>query len=89
MGSDAQNRSYIENEVQLIRDNCSDEVTKAIDLMREMGLRIKGAVNERVEHFVPNERGIGWCLTIEKGTGITKGGRFRQVDVPQRLRTTT
>ncbi|WP_193767237.1 hypothetical protein [Lysinibacillus parviboronicapiens] len=46
-------------------------------------------MNERVEHFVPNERGIGWCLTIEKGTGITKGGRFRQVDVPQRLRTTT
>jgi len=25
------------------------------------------------------DRGIGWCLTIEKG------GRFRQVDVPERL----
>ncbi|PJO43430.1 tyrosine-type recombinase/integrase [Lysinibacillus xylanilyticus] len=85
VGSDAKNRSYTEEEVQLIRENCSDEVTKAVELMREMGLRIKEAVNVRVEHFVPNDRGIGWCLTIEKGTGITKGGRFRQVDVPQRL----
>jgi len=84
-GSDAKNRSYTDEEVQLIRENCSYEVTKAVDLMREMGLRIKEAVNVRVEHFVPNDRGIGWCLTIEKGTGITKGGRFRQVDVPQRL----
>lgn len=84
-GSDVQNRSYTKNEVQLIRENCSDEVQKAVDLMHELGLRVKEAVNVRVEHFVPNSKGNGWCLSIDKGTGITKGGRFRQVDVPQRL----
>lgn len=84
-GSDAKNRSYTDAEMQLIREKCSDEVTKAVDLMREMGLRVKEAVNVRVEHFVPNDIGTGWCLNIEKGTGITKGGRFRQVNVPQSL----
>lgn len=84
-GSDVKNRSYKENEMQLIRENCSEEVVKAVDLMREIGLRVKEAVNVRVEHFIPNDRGTGWCLTIFNGSGITKGGRFRQVDVPQRL----
>lgn len=83
--SDVKNRSYTEKEVQLIRENCSEEVTKAVDLMREIGLRVKEAVNVRVEHFIPNDRGTGLCLTISNGSGITKGGRFRQLDVPQRL----
>lgn len=84
-GSDAKNRSYTENEVQLIRENCSEEVTKAVDLMHEMGLRVKEAVNVRVEHFIPNDKGTGWCLAISNGSGITKGGRFRQLNVPQHL----
>lgn len=85
MGSDVKNRSYTEKEVQLIRENCSIEVKKAVDLMRGLGLRVKEAVNVRVEHFVPNDKCTGWRLSIEKGGGITKGGRFRQVDVPQHL----
>lgn len=85
VGSDVKNRSYTEKEVQLIRENCSEEVAKAVDLMREIGLRVKEAVNVRVEHFIPNDRGTGWCLTISNGSGITKGGRFRQLDVPQHL----
>lgn len=85
IGSDVKNRSYTESEVQLIQENCSEEVAKAVDLMREIGLRVKEAVNVRVEHFIPNDKGTGWCLTISKGSGITKGGRFRQLDIPQRL----
>ena len=42
--------------MQLIRENCSKEVAKAVDLMREIGLRVKEAVNVRVEHFMPNDR---------------------------------
>lgn len=85
LGSDVQNRSYTENEVQVIRGNCSGEVQKAVDLMREMGLRVKEAVNVRVEHFVPNDTATGWKLSIKEGTaaGITKGGRFREIDVPR------
>lgn len=85
IGSDVKNRSYTENEVQLIRENCSEEVAKAVDLMREIGLRVKEAVNVRAEHFMLNDRGTGWCLTISNGSGITKGGRFRQLDLPQHL----
>lgn len=84
-GSDVQNRSYTESEVQVIRENCSGEVQKAVDLMREMGLRVKEAVNVRVEHFIPNDTATGWKLSIKEGAaaGITKGGRFREIDVPR------
>lgn len=84
-GSDVQNRSYTKNEVQLIRENCSNEVKKAVDLMDNMGFRIKEAVNVRVEHFVPNDTGTGWKLIIKNGAGITKGGRPREIDVPHRF----
>lgn len=63
-----------------IRAKCSPEVQKAVDLMRGLGLRIKEALNVRVEHFV--KEADGWKLRIEKGTGITKGGSFRYAPVP-------
>lgn len=75
-----QNRSYNVNEVEQIRANCSPEVQKAVDLMRGLGLRVKEAVNVRVEHFV--HEADGWRLRIEQGGGITKGGRFRDLPVP-------
>lgn len=79
-GENVQNRSYSVKEVEQIRANCSQEVQKAVDLMRGIGLRVKESVNVRVEHFV--REGDGWHLRIEKGSGITKGGRFRHVPVP-------
>ncbi|MER2109245.1 MAG: tyrosine-type recombinase/integrase [Solibacillus sp.] len=79
-GENIRNRSYDANEVQQIRANCSPEVQKAVDLMRGLGLRVKESVNVRREHFKP--AGDGWKLQIEKGGGITKGGRFRDVPVP-------
>lgn len=74
------NRAYRADEIQKIRDNVSFEVLKAVDLMTYLGLRVKEAANIRVEHFVKMEN--GWRLIIYKGTGITKGGRFREVPVP-------
>jgi integrase len=78
-GENVRNRSYSEREVQLIRENCSSEVQKAVDLMRGLGLRVREAVNVRAEHFVHD--GAGWQLHIENGSGITKGGRHREVPV--------
>ena len=77
------NRSYTLSEYQAILDHVSPAVKEAVGLMREMGLRIKEAVNVRVEHFVSNRE--GWKLMIEKGSGVTKGGRFRETPVPKRF----
>lgn len=49
--------------------------------MRGLGLRVKEAATIRVEHFKKEEQ--GWKVNIAKGTGITKGGRFRYLDVPK------
>lgn len=84
-GLDVRNRSYSEREVQLIRENVSSEARKGVDLMRELGLRVKEAVNVRREHIVPTEDGRGLQLEIKAGGGITKGGRHRDVRVPERF----
>jgi site-specific recombinase XerD len=84
-GENVRNRSYNEHEVKLIRENCSSEVQKAVDLMRGLGLRVRESVNVRVEHFVRD--GAGWRLHIENGSGITKGGRHREVPVPKGFET--
>lgn len=80
-GESAQNRSYSPVEIEKIREGCSSEVRKAIDLMRNLGLRVRESANIRVEHFVRTQE--GWCVRIEKGAGITKGGRHRSIPVPK------
>lgn len=80
------NRSYSEKEMSEIRANCSKEVAAAIDLMQNVGLRVREAVNIRAEHFVRRADG-SWKLYIEKGRGITKGGRYREVPVPENFKT--
>lgn len=84
-GLDVRNRSYSEREVQFIRENVSSEARKGVDLMRELGLRVKEAANVRREHIVPTEDGRGLQLEIKAGSGITKGGRYRNVPVPERF----
>ncbi|MFJ7371686.1 site-specific integrase [Lysinibacillus sp. NPDC098008] len=81
MSENVRNRAYSEREVQAIRAQCSPEVQKAVDLMRELGLRVREAANVRTEHFVV--KGGSWYLEIAQGRGITKGGRFRCVPVPK------
>lgn len=49
--------------------------------MTNLRLRVKEAVYVRVEHFVEREQ--DWRLEIEKGAGVTKGDRHREIDVPK------
>lgn len=74
------NRAYTEQEINAIREQCSNEVRKAVDLMNELGLRVKEAANVQAGHFHKDEN--GWRLKIERGAGITKGGRFRKLAIP-------
>lgn len=76
-----QNRSYSDEEVQRIREQCSPEVQKSVDLMRNLGLRVEESVKVRKEHFKPDNG--GWKLDIKNGQDITKGGRYRNVPVPK------
>lgn len=86
-GLDVRNRAYTPEEMRSIRDNVSPEVAKAIDLMRELGLRVREATNIRVEHFIYQKETNSWKLEIKKGdgAGITKGGRKREITVPQQF----
>lgn len=86
-GESVQNRAYTVQEVQAIRENCSLEVSKAVDVMYGLGLRVREAVNIRAEHFIHD--GERWYLQINAGAagGITKGGRFREVEVPSSFQT--
>ena len=79
IGENVQNRAYSDLEIQLIRKHCSLEVQKAVDLMSEIGLRVREAANVRVEHFYKSDG--NWHLKIYKGAGITKGGRFRLLEI--------
>lgn len=71
-GENVRNRSYTNQEMHKIREHCSPEVQKAVDLMQNLGLRVREAVNVRVEHFIQDPD--GWRLKIIQGAGITKGG---------------
>lgn len=76
-----QNRSYSEEEFLLLLDFIPHTTKDAVLLMYELGLRVKESAKIRVEHFIKiNEN---WQIYIEKGNGVTKGGRFRQLDVPK------
>lgn len=73
------NRAYSEEEIDLIKNNVSAEVLKSVELMVNLGLRVKEAANIRAEHFIKSHK--GWHVSIMKGVGITKGGRFREINI--------
>lgn len=80
------NRSYSREEYQRILEKLPLNSRDAVMLCRELGLRVRESVRVEVQHFKPTDDGLGWQLVIEKGGGITKGGRFRQVPVPEHFR---
>lgn len=84
-GLDIRNRAYTTEEICLIWDNVSSEVAKAVDLMRNLGLRVREAAYVRREHFQINKDTGHWQLKIEKrqGAGVTKGGRYREINIPK------
>ncbi|WP_054943774.1 tyrosine-type recombinase/integrase [Paenibacillus ihuae] len=71
-------------------------VQQAIELSLNLGLRIKETCNIRVEHIVVNKEGRMKVLIpdrvdksvrsindVRSGAGTTKGGRFREISIPQ------
>jgi hypothetical protein len=79
-------RSYSREEYQKILKNVPARSRDAVMLCRELGLRVREAVRVEVQHFEKTDHGSGWKLFIENGKGITKGGRFREVEVPKQFR---
>ncbi|GGD29676.1 tyrosine-type recombinase/integrase [Pontibacillus salipaludis] len=77
------NRSYTVEEYKLIRENVPENSRRAVDLMRNLGLRVREACNVKKEHFEPSRNGEGWQLNIKNGKGVTKGGRFRKTPIPK------
>jgi len=75
------NRSYTNAEVKALLQNVPATTGDAVKLMRGLGLRVREAAHIRAEHFVRREN--GWRVEIDKGAGITKGGRFRHLNVPK------
>lgn len=89
-------RSYTQEEINIIKSSSSDKVQQAIDLSLNLGLRIKETCNIRVEHIVVNKEGRLEVLIpnrvdkqarsindVRSGAGTTKGGRFREISIPQ------
>ncbi|MGN7403682.1 tyrosine-type recombinase/integrase [Cytobacillus praedii] len=76
------NRSYSRAEYERILEKLPSHSRDAVMLCREMGLRIKESVNVEVQHFKLQEG----RLIIENGSGITKGGRYRDVPIPTHFR---
>ena len=92
------NRSYTNEQVESIRESVSPNVRNAVDLAREVGLRVREVTQCRIEHFVRNvdEHGnkvfhhlekdhLIFKATRENAAGVTKGGRPRDTPVPERF----
>ncbi|WP_344351063.1 hypothetical protein, partial [Catellatospora coxensis] len=79
-GENVQDRSYSNTEISNAYSKMSSNVQNAVKLMRGLGLRGAEVANIRVEHFKGDK------LVIERGEGITKGGRERVVPIPERMR---
>ncbi|WP_147554120.1 tyrosine-type recombinase/integrase [Bacillus testis] len=75
------NRSYSDEEYRKILAALPPNSQDAVKLCRGLGLRVKEAVRVEVQHFNLND---GY-LKIDKGTGITKGGRHREIPIPTAL----
>lgn len=79
----AEDRSYTQEEFEIIMGHLSANVRDAILLQRYMGLRVREACHVLVRHFELKENG-SYQLMIPTGeaNGITKGGRYRKTPVP-------
>lgn len=88
-------RSYSQEEIEMIKTNVSQSVKNAIDLSVKLGLRIRETCNIRVEHIVTDLSGemrvsipdrapaeMRSPNDIRSGAGLTKGGRSREIQVP-------
>ncbi|MGG4461960.1 tyrosine-type recombinase/integrase [Brevibacillus porteri] len=76
-------RSYTREAIEAMMKHMSKRVATASRLGHNLGLRNREVCNLRVEHVQRCEDGR-LEIRIENGKGVTKGGRFRNIPVPQR-----
>ncbi|WP_410976894.1 tyrosine-type recombinase/integrase [Bacillus cereus] len=69
---------------RLIESVSSVHVRDAFQLQLHLGLRTREVINLTPEHFDLKNN----VLKIENGKGITKGGRKREIQIPEKLRET-
>ncbi|PEU23151.1 recombinase [Bacillus wiedmannii] len=69
---------------RLIESVSSVHVRNAFQLQLHLGLRAREVINLTPEHFDLKNN----VLKIENGKGITKGGRKREIQIPEKLRET-
>jgi integrase/recombinase XerD len=75
-------RSYTRQEVEKLAEHMSPAVRDAMYLSVHLGLRSREACNLRVEHV----NLIDGQIQIENGKGVTKGGRYRYIPIPEQYR---
>lgn len=71
------NRSYTRDEIRFLQDNTNNATGRAIELMVELGLRVKEAAYLKPSDFVEKENGKLY-VNINEGA---KGGRMREFEV--------
>ncbi|GGM34644.1 hypothetical protein GCM10011351_20810 [Paraliobacillus quinghaiensis] len=77
-------RSYSHEEFSEVQRYVSKNVKNAILLMRYLGLRVRESVRIEKRHIVSKDEQL--FVLITDGSGITKGGRFRQIPVPEHFK---
>jgi integrase len=80
-------RSYSAEEISQLGNLMSPGVRAAMQMSVHLGLRAKEVTNIRVEHIVETPNGRLQVHIVE-GRGVTKGGRFRDIPVPERYEST-
>lgn len=80
-------RSYSSEEISKMGKHMSPGVRAAMQMSVHLGLRAKEVTNIRVEHIVETPNGR-LQVHIAEGRGVTKGGRFRDIPVPERYEST-
>ncbi|PGU09072.1 recombinase [Bacillus cereus] len=82
---DPENRSMgLRDANRLIESVSSVHVRDAFQLQLHLGLRAREVINLTPEHFDLKNN----VLKIENGKGITKGGRKREIQIPEKLKET-
>lgn len=84
-------RSYSKEEIQILKRNMSEEAEKAAFFSLKFGLRAREAANIRVEHldlqrdriYIPDKK-EAQKLNVTPATGITKGGRYREIPITKK-----
>lgn len=76
-------RSYSQEEILKLENSFSPSVRDALQMSLQLGLRIREVCNLRVEFIVERDGKLHLHIPQGEGKGITKGGRFRELPIPE------